>query len=243
MKMPLVLAVSAVAVASVAALFRPHGSPALRTTTDAPGHHATFVQVRDASPADASPARVVVYVTGEVKRPGVYTVDARSRVEGALRAASGATAKADLQAVNLAEPLVDGERVLVPAKGAAGDVAATDAYASTAMPSTASTSTYSASSHASSRHRHRRASSTTSGHHSRGHRTHKVPPAEPIDINAADASQLEQLPGIGPSLAERIVTFRDVNGPYHSTDELLDVSGMTDKRLDAISAYVVVRSP
>jgi competence protein ComEA len=75
--------------------------------------------------------------------------------------------------------------------------------------------------------------------HGRRHR--KPPPAAPIDLNAADATQLQDLPGVGPSLAERIVAFRDVNGPFRSTDELLNVAGMTDRRLDAISPYVVAR--
>ncbi len=67
------------------------------------------------------------------------------------------------------------------------------------------------------------------------------PPVSDVDLNTADESELETLPGIGPSLASRIVTFREVNGPFASPDDLLDVSGMTEARLNAIQPYVTTR--
>jgi competence protein ComEA len=67
-------------------------------------------------------------------------------------------------------------------------------------------------------------------------------PSEPIDLNAAGANELASIPGIGPTLAARIVEFRRVNGPFASLDELADVAGMTQRRIDALSAYVTVGS-
>jgi competence ComEA-like helix-hairpin-helix protein len=66
-------------------------------------------------------------------------------------------------------------------------------------------------------------------------------PSQIVDIKAADENELEMLPGIGPSLASRIVTFREINGPFSSADDLLDVNGMTQGRLDAISPYVATK--
>jgi len=60
---------------------------------------------------------VVVYVTGAVTVPGVYTLAAPGRVTDAVAAAGGATATADLDVVNLAAALHDGERIFVPAVG------------------------------------------------------------------------------------------------------------------------------
>lgn len=57
---------------------------------------------------------IIVDVKGEVVLPGVYTLDAGSRVDDAIRMAGGETADADLNAVNLAEPLTDGAIVYVP---------------------------------------------------------------------------------------------------------------------------------
>jgi competence protein ComEA len=47
-----------------------------------------------------------------------------------------------------------------------------------------------------------------------------------VDLNAADAATLETLPGVGPVIAERIVTWREENGPFTSVDELAEVSGI-----------------
>ena len=63
-----------------------------------------------------------------------------------------------------------------------------------------------------------------------------------IDLNAADVSALASLPGIGETLAERIVEFRNVNGPFASLDELADVAGMTQRRVDAIAQFVTIRA-
>ena len=70
--------------------------------------------------------RLVVHVTGAVRRPGLYRVVEGSRVADAVARAGGATAKADTAAVNLAAPLADGIQVLVPSRvaGAAGTAAA-----------------------------------------------------------------------------------------------------------------------
>jgi competence protein ComEA len=68
------------------------------------------------------------------------------------------------------------------------------------------------------------------------------PPAAALDLNAADANALASIPGIGPTLASRIVEYRRINGPFASLDELADVAGMTQRRIDAMSAYVTVGS-
>ena len=62
-------------------------------------------------------ATVRVHVTGQVTAPGVYEIDGDARVIDALTAAGGPTADADLEAVNLAQPLADGLQIRVPAPG------------------------------------------------------------------------------------------------------------------------------
>lgn len=62
----------------------------------------------------------------------------------------------------------------------------------------------------------------------------------PIDINRADAEQLTALPGIGGVLAGRIVAYREENGSFLSTQELQNVEGIGEKRLDAILDLITV---
>lgn len=87
----------------------PPASPATSPqTVAAPG--------TEAGAAD-KPAEIVVHVAGAVAKSGVYHLPAGSRVIDALEAAGGAAAEADVDALNLAQPLVDGQKVWVPKKG------------------------------------------------------------------------------------------------------------------------------
>ena len=179
-----------------------------------------------AGPARRTPApRAMVYVAGEVVRPGVYPVAPDARVRDALALAGGARPGADLLAVNLAAHLRDGDEVAVPARGAA--------------PPAGSRSRGRAAGRQTGAHRSGAAGSG-SGRHRRSRRD-QAPPAAELDINTADAQALASIPGIGDGLAERIVEFRRQNGPFASVDELLDVAGITEHRLDAIIPYVVAR--
>ena len=71
-----------------------------------------------AAVVDAPAARVLVHVTGEVRRPGVYRVGAGARAIEAIRRAGGPTRRTDLSALNLAAPLQDGQQVLIPSRAA-----------------------------------------------------------------------------------------------------------------------------
>lgn len=62
-----------------------------------------------------------------------------------------------------------------------------------------------------------------------------------INVNTATASDLELLPGIGPSLAQSIVEFRGNNGPFETVEDLLDISGIGPAKLEEIKDYIVVR--
>lgn len=67
-----------------------------------------------------------------------------------------------------------------------------------------------------------------------------VPVWEPLDVNAASAEELEQLPGIGPVLAQAIVDYRTEHGPFGSVDELLQVSGIGETKLENIRNEITV---
>lgn len=77
---------------------------------------AAPAEVAAASPS-AAPAPVVVHVAGAVRSPGVYELAAGARVWDAVQAAGGPVADAEVDAINLARPLGDGERIYVPRRG------------------------------------------------------------------------------------------------------------------------------
>jgi competence protein ComEA len=65
----------------------------------------------------------------------------------------------------------------------------------------------------------------------------------PLDINRATAAELEKLPGIGPSLARRIVEWRETRGPFRSVEDLLQVPGIGPKTLEGIRDKITVTPP
>ena len=66
-------------------------------------------------------------------------------------------------------------------------------------------------------------------------------PITPVNINTADATQLDTLPGIGPVMAQRIIDYRNQHGPFLSVDELDNVSGIGPKTLEKLRPYVYVK--
>lgn len=61
-----------------------------------------------------------------------------------------------------------------------------------------------------------------------------------VSLNRADASTLETLPGVGPVLAERIVAFREQNGPFQQVEDLLQVPGIGEAKLASLRDLVRV---
>ena len=71
----------------------------------------------------------------------------------------------------------------------------------------------------------------------------KHPPAKPIDLNMANVKELQELPGVGPVTAQRIIDLREKSGRFHRVEDLLAVRGISQKKLDAMRPYVTVSAP
>jgi competence protein ComEA len=67
----------------------------------------------------------------------------------------------------------------------------------------------------------------------------KKPPAQPVNINTATSEELQQVPGIGPATAEKILAMRKSYGAFKSVDDLLAIRGLGAKRLEKMRKYLV----
>jgi competence protein ComEA len=71
----------------------------------------------------------------------------------------------------------------------------------------------------------------------------KKPPAHPINLNTAGATELQQVPGIGPSTAQKILDTRKSYGAFKSVDDLLAIKGIGPKKLEKMRKYLTVGKP
>ena len=71
----------------------------------------------------------------------------------------------------------------------------------------------------------------------------KKPPAKPVDLNTATSEELQQVPGIGPATAEKILQMRKSYGAFKSVDDLLAIRGLGAKRLEKMRKYLTVGKP
>lgn len=68
----------------------------------------------------------------------------------------------------------------------------------------------------------------------------KKPPPKPVNINTANSEELQQVPGIGPATAEKILQMRKSYGAFKSVDDLLSIRGIGKKRLEKMRKYLTV---
>ncbi len=166
------------------------------------------------SSAERASARFAwVHVVGAVRRPGVYRLPDRALVARAVAAAGGADRTADLTALNLAARIEDGQQVVVPRRGAQAAGASAAAIASSRATAGGAGGAGGA------------GSSTVGGG--------AAAAGGKLSLRAATLEQLEQLDGIGPTLARRILAYRERHG-FRSLDELREVEGIGEKRFEAL---------
>ena len=64
-------------------------------------------------------------------------------------------------------------------------------------------------------------------------------PAGTVNLNTASTEQLQMLPRVGPALAQRIIEFREANGPFQSVDEILAVKGIGESSFEKLEPWIV----
>lgn len=179
--------------------------------------------------------KIHIYVTGEVNNPGVVILNEGSRIIDAINSAGGATDKADMEKINLVYILEDGMKVNIPSEsdlknnekfeyivvgsGEGDDIEVTNSSSSSEGSSSSENSN----------------SGSSGSNASKGFNKYSV-----VNINTASQTELETLPGIGPSLALKIIEYRKQNGKFSSIGDIKNVSGIGDNKFEKIKSYIKV---
>ena len=154
---------------------------------------------------------IAVHVVGAVPRPGLYEFVEGARVQDAIDAAGGLLASADINSINLAALLQDGQQLNIPYKS--GEQPAEEEPAVLELPT-----------------------EDSPPEDSNGEFTN----TELININTATLEELDSLPGIGPTIAQRIIDYRDENGPFNTIDDIQNVSGIGPTTFEEIQGLITV---
>ncbi len=187
----------------------------------------------------AADVPITVHVVGEVRRPGLYTLPAGSRVAQAITLAGGFSERARPDSVNLAAFLEDGQQLRVEAAAEAEPapeptLPATPAVAAPATaarpqpaPQPVRRTTVPA----------RRTSPTVAA---AAPRRSDLPdfaqtrPPAPVRLNSAGLEELQRIDGIGPELAKNILSYRSMHGPFRSLNDLDEVPGIGPATIEKI---------
>ncbi|PZO97570.1 MAG: hypothetical protein DI609_12850, partial [Corynebacterium urealyticum] len=152
---------------------------------------------------------------GKVRTPGLLEMTGKQRLGDAINKAGGALPGANLNNVNLAEKVSDGLQVVVDQHGSYVLRPGEAGPAGAGGPSGG-------------------AAGGTSAGGSGGSGAGGGAAGGKVNINSADATQLETLDGVGPATAKAIVEWREANGPFRSVEQLMEVRGIGPGKLAAM---------
>ena len=173
-----------------------------------------------------SDTRIIVYITGAINKEGIYELPINSRIADLIEKAEGTKEEAYIEKLNLAFKLEDGMKVHIPTKqeyeeqqklqqeaNIKEDV--TNEYITTdSGTSSIESNTQNANSENSSNSK--------------------------ININKATQTELDNLPGIGPSTAMKIIEYREEKGDFKTIEEIKEVSGIGDAKYEKIKDKIEV---
>ena len=164
--------------------------------------------------------KIMVYITGEVKNPGIYELEENSRIKDVIEKAGGLKETADITDINLATILQDEDKITIPSKEEnKQEKQNTEKIQSNKQSKTTEKSQNTTS-----------ISTNTTGKNQN----------TKVNINTATQTELETLPGIGPSIASKIMSYRKENGKFKSIEEIKKVNGIGESKYKKIKELIKV---
>ena len=168
--------------------------------------------------------KIIVHVSGAVNKEGIVELEENSRISDAINKAEGLKENADTQNINLAFKLEDGMKIYIPTIGEKIE----ENEQSQNKNRIDETSKY---------------VTSLSGvvQEEQTHEQSEEKKNEKININTATQTELETLPGIGPSTSLKIVNYREENGKFKTIEDIKEVSGIGDAKYENIKDLICVK--
>ena len=163
--------------------------------------------------------KIYIYITGEVINPGVVILNEGSRIVDAINAAGGTTNNANVTKVNLVFILEDGMKVNIPNNS---DLEKNFDFEYITLNSGDGIND-----------EYKKNASDSESTKSKYSKSYDI-----VNINTATQTELESLPGIGASLALKIINYRKENGKFSSIDEIKNVSGIGESKFEDLKKYI-----
>lgn len=179
--------------------------------------------VENETEAQEEKETIVVHVSGAVNKEGIVELEENSRISDAIDKAEGLKENADTKNINLAFKLEDGMKIYIPTTEETAEEMAQEGTDD-------KTQNY----------------ITSSGGVVQGEKDSTTIASEEqktgkININTATQTELETLPGIGPSTSLKIVNYREENGDFKSIEQIKEVSGIGDAKYENIKDLICVK--
>jgi len=156
---------------------------------------------------------IIVHITGGVNNPGIVELKENCRIEDAIEAAGGLTEDSDIKDVNLAYMLEDGIKIRIPMID--------DDYDASGKEESYITE--------------------DSGKNVILEDNSESSSNSIVNINKATQTELETLPGIGPSLATKIIEYRESNGKFSKKEDIKNVTGIGDSKYANMEDFITVK--
>lgn len=160
-----------------------------------------------------------IYITGGIKNEGVYEIEENTRIIDCIEKAGGLTEKADIANINLAYLVEDGMKIYIPKKGEENtDKIEDNKY----IQSTNNNQ------------------DTNNQNSSNAKNEINNKNKNKININTATQTELETLPGIGPSIALKIINYKKEKGKFNNIEEIKNVSGIGENKYNQIKDLIKI---
>ena len=224
---------ASIAASSAAPPSRTGAASAIPAASNAPVVHPPTPEVTE----------VVVHVAGAVHKPGVYHLMLGARNDDAIQKAGGPTSEANLDALNLAARVEDGSQLYLPTRKQhpeGGADAPTETASGQVIAAAPAASAHAVTKSGGKAGAHPSAAKLASAKSGKSGKLTN-PSQGTVNINTASAEELQRIPGIGPAMAERILEFRQASGKFTAPEDLLQISGIGEKKFARMQPFVRVK--